>query len=1415
MKNGRLVSRNRSIYRRLLRLESLETRSLMAADFLDTSNLTLLSETSLIAEGESSLPAMGFMPAVPDDLAARLREQAANSGNTSGVGAGSANLIPLTDVFLLHSRPSATKTIFLDFDGFTAVGTSWNRSSNITTIVSPAYDPAGNGPGFTNGELADIRDVWHRVAADFSPFDVNVTTEDPGEGDLVNEGGTDVRWGIRVVMTLVDFSNSGAGGFAYINSFGWNYESVGATDTPCYVFNNLSFTVATAVTHEVGHSLGLSHDGTTAANPIQPNAEYYNGHGTGENSWGPIMGVGGYYRNVTTWDDGTYLGANNGSANANYRSGPSDLDVITTQNGFGYVSDDHSNVLTGATPLVGASLPGGRQSISSFGTISETNDFDYFRFQTGSGPIDITIDPYVNELWTSDGNGGFVRSLEDSFLDATNWSNNQGSNLDVEATIYDSAGIIVAVANQIGLRASFTNLVLSVGTYYLRVDGVGFGTPQADPPTGYSQYASLGQYQITGTIASSIDIRVGNTAVSYTENTAPSRIASAAVFTTFNINSFAGGILLFNIAANFQTGDRLAFLSTGTAAGQVSFSGSDVSFGGVLIGRVSPGVQTRSVTFNSAATIPSIQAVIRAITFEHTTDGPSLNIRDVTIFLDNRSNGVSNLAVAQVTVIPVNDSPLMENVSLQAVLEDTPNPPGLRVSAIVGTGFQDVDLNAVLTGIAVTQNSALPQNGVWEYSVNGTQWVAIGAVSPTTSLLLSRNSWVRFVPAANFDASPSPLRIRGIDETYTGVFSTQTVRTSFDVTQAIINGPFSLTDTLLDTRVVPVNDPPVATIGPMSRFTDEDSQFEFLIPSTWFEDVDDTNLQLSVFQSNGQELPLWLNLNAATGMLSGVPTNDDVGDFSFIIRSTDPSGASAEIPLSLTVVNTNDTPTGVVLVGNSITENTSNVFVGTLFGRDPDSTDTVSFSVTDTRFQVRGNQLFVAPDQAINFEQTPFIDLIVRVTDSGSPALFLNQSIRINVIDVNEFAPGLSPVTFRISEVLPASSAAGSLIALDGDTAQRVRYRFVGTAPTLFALNTDTGIVSLRSDAELDFERTDSYQFFVEAYDSGAPQLATTASVNIVIEDDNEFAPIISTNSISLSEAQPPDVVFATIQASDLDMRQLLVYSVVAPETRFLINPATGALSLARSGLFDYEQTTSTTLTARVTDPGGRFEEKVITVNITDSNDPPTAATVTATTLESNVTDVDLGPLTIVDQDFGQLYTIQVLDDRFIVQNGRLILAPGKSISESDPVNLVIPIIAREVGSNSLSYPLSINVGRVSNLRPWQNRLNPLNVNKTGGVDPLDVLALVNAINGNRQGALPSPRSTSTSNESDYDVDGDGFLTPLDVLLVVNFLNGTSNSPPPGGEGEGGDVDNSSASLWLTAYNQLEEERLGARRRRS
>ncbi|MBM4084320.1 MAG: choice-of-anchor D domain-containing protein, partial [Planctomycetes bacterium] len=77
-----------------------------------------------------------------------------------------------------------------------------------------------------------------------------------------------------------------------------------------------------------------------------------------------------------------------------------------------------------------------------------------------------------------------------------------GPNLDILARLYDATGTLLDTSDsQTELTASFSR-TLSAGVYYISVEGTGVGDPLSNPPTGYTDYGSLGQYWVTGTIQS-------------------------------------------------------------------------------------------------------------------------------------------------------------------------------------------------------------------------------------------------------------------------------------------------------------------------------------------------------------------------------------------------------------------------------------------------------------------------------------------------------------------------------------------------------------------------------------------------------------------------------------------------------------------------------------------------------------------------------------------------------------------------------------------------------------------------------------------------------------------------------------------------------------------------------------------------
>ena len=353
---------------------------------------------------------------------------------------------PYDQTFKLHSRPGAKRVLFLDFDGHVTTGTAWNMSYG-DPIVSPAYDTDGDATSFSNIEMNRIQNVWKRVAEDYAPFDIDVTTEDPGQDAITRSSSTDDRYGTRVVMTVDNFAGCGCGGFAYVGIF----DFVGDYGKPAFVFNTSEIGMAEAVSHEVGHNLGLYHDGVINV------TSYYTGHGSGATGWAPIMGVG-YYKQLVQWSKGEY---------ANASSTQDDIQIIQNY-GVLLMADDHGNDQANASAL-GNTTDGVTVTLNGNGFIERRTDIDFFSFTSGNGNISINIYPAP-----------------------------LSPNLDILAELYDANGSLIATSNPVdGLSASINETALPAGEYFVSVDGIGKGDPLG---TGYTDYASLGQYSISGSV---------------------------------------------------------------------------------------------------------------------------------------------------------------------------------------------------------------------------------------------------------------------------------------------------------------------------------------------------------------------------------------------------------------------------------------------------------------------------------------------------------------------------------------------------------------------------------------------------------------------------------------------------------------------------------------------------------------------------------------------------------------------------------------------------------------------------------------------------------------------------------------------------------------------------------------------------
>ncbi len=163
------------------------------------------------------------------------------------------------------------------------------------------------------------------------------------------------------------YQNGSYGGVAYVGSFPSGSVRV------CYVFakptSNLRW-VADTVSHEAGHTLGLSHQSTYDAGGAL--VATYNSGTPGV--WIPIMGTNSSAAPLSTWHNGTSHSAT---------TFQDDLAVIAgTTNGFGYRADDHGNTAAAATPLAA-----GGATWTGAGVVGTNTDVDYFSFTIGTAGV--------------------------------------------------------------------------------------------------------------------------------------------------------------------------------------------------------------------------------------------------------------------------------------------------------------------------------------------------------------------------------------------------------------------------------------------------------------------------------------------------------------------------------------------------------------------------------------------------------------------------------------------------------------------------------------------------------------------------------------------------------------------------------------------------------------------------------------------------------------------------------------------------------------------------------------------------------------------------------------------------------------------------------------------------------------------
>ncbi|XP_056296023.1 protocadherin alpha-3-like [Pseudoliparis swirei] len=259
------------------------------------------------------------------------------------------------------------------------------------------------------------------------------------------------------------------------------------------------------------------------------------------------------------------------------------------------------------------------------------------------------------------------------------------------------------------------------------------------------------------------------------------------------------------------------------------------------------------------------------------------------------------------------------------------------------------------------------------------------------------------------------------------------------------------------------------------------------------------------------------------------------------------------------------------------------------------------------------NYYSLVVDGHLDREVTPQYSVTISATDEGSPPLSNITVVTVYVSDVNDNAPSFPEdfVNIYLKENSKVGTVVKTVTATDADFSNngQVRYSFLEsnskTLPlsTMININSETGdIVSLQS---FNYEELNTFQFKVQATDSGVPPLSSNVTVNVLVLDENDNSPTIlapysehgSVNSESIPYSAEAGYFVAKIRAVDADSgyNALLSYHLSEPKGNnlFRIGTSTGEIRTKR----------------RMSD--NDLKAHPLVVMVSDNGEPSLSATVT------------------------------------------------------------------------------------------------------------------------------------------------------------------------------------------------------------
>ncbi|MCA9120282.1 MAG: cadherin domain-containing protein [Planctomycetaceae bacterium] len=361
------------------------------------------------------------------------------------------------------------------------------------------------------------------------------------------------------------------------------------------------------------------------------------------------------------------------------------------------------------------------------------------------------------------------------------------------------------------------------------------------------------------------------------------------------------------------------------------------------------------------------------------------------------------------------------------------------------------------------------------------------------------------------------------------------------------------------------------------------------------------------------------------------------------VQSMDQDGLSVEQMLTIDVNGVNETPTAVSLSNDTIAEDAaSGSVVGAMTTVDPDSGDTFTYTLVagegdtdNASFAIVNDELQTAV--ALDFETQS--SYMVRVQSMDQDGLSVERMLTISVSDVNETPTALAISNSTVAEAEPSGTVVGILTTSDVDAGDTFTYSLVAgdgdTDNASFAISGD----ELQTTEVFDQATKDTYSIRVSTMDAGG--LMFEQVLTITISETNVAPTAASLDSTSVDENVSLGTVVGTFSTTDANSTDTHTYTFVGGDgdtdnAAFTIDGD----QLLTAADVDFETQASYSIRVQSTDTYGLSVEQMLTIDVNDVNETPTAANLSNDTIAEDATSGSVvGTLTTVDPDSGDTFT--------------------------------------------------------------------------------------------------------------------------------------------------------------------------------